>query len=154
MYRQSEKNLLNSSISSTRPYNMANCGVLTAEVGSAVWGTQQISTVFFAPWLRFCSDVAHRMPTKLCTMFGRLLGTLYIHFRGLLPPDRMLPVQNSLYVQSLAFSYVGSVTVRHARSWCQRNFAAWYKEWNYGTFEDGASYIWLGGHHVGHRPTF
>jgi len=26
-------------------------------------------------------------------------GTLYIHFRGLLPPDRILPVENSLYVQ-------------------------------------------------------
>jgi len=23
-------------------------------------------------------------------------------------------------------------------------------EWNYGTFADGATYIWLGGHHVGH----
>jgi len=35
-----------------------------------------------------------------------------------------------------------------------RHFAAWYKEWNYGTFTDGASYIWLGGRHVEHRPTF
>jgi len=33
-------------------------------------------------------------------------------------------------------------------------FAAWYKEWNYGTFAEGATYIRLGGHHVGHRPTF
>jgi len=33
-------------------------------------------------------------------MFGRLQdATLYIHFRGLLPPDRILPVQNLLYVQ-------------------------------------------------------
>jgi len=29
--------------------------------------------------------------------------------------------------------------------------AVWYKEWNYGTFVDGATYIRLGGHHVGHR---
>jgi len=34
---------------------------------------QQISTGF-APWLRYCSDVAQQKPTKLCTMFGRLLG--------------------------------------------------------------------------------
>jgi len=34
------------------------------------------------------------------------------------------------------------------------NTAAWYKEWNYGTFTEGATYIWLGSHHVGHRPTF
>ena len=29
-----------------------------------------------------------------------------------------------------------------------------YKEWNYGTSAEGATYIRLGGHHVGHRPTF
>ena len=38
-YRQSEKNLLNSSISSTCPYNMVNFGLLTAEIVSLVWGT-------------------------------------------------------------------------------------------------------------------
>jgi len=27
---------------------------------------------------------------------------------------------------------------------------AWYKEWNYETFAEGATYIQLGGHHVGH----
>jgi len=32
--------------------------------------------------------------------------------------------------------------------------AAWYNEWKYGTFTEGATYIWLDGHHVGHRPTF
>jgi len=31
---------------------------------------------------------------------------------------------------------------------------AWYKEWNYGTFADGATYIRLGGGHGGHLPTF
>jgi len=30
----------------------------------------------------------------------------------------------------------------------------WYKEWNYGTFAEGVTYIQLGGHHVGHRRTF
>ena len=45
-------------------------------------------------WLHCCNDIAHRRSTKLCTMFGHLLGCLgiswsgilYIHFRGLLPP--------------------------------------------------------------------
>ena len=36
MYRQSEKNLLNSNISSTCPHNMVN---LVAEIGPVVWGT-------------------------------------------------------------------------------------------------------------------
>ena len=34
-----EKNLLNSNISPTCPYNMANFGPLAAEIGSLVWGT-------------------------------------------------------------------------------------------------------------------
>jgi len=36
----------------------------------------------------------------------------------------------------------------------QPNFAAWYKEWNYKTFAEGATYILLGGDHVGDQPTF
>jgi len=28
----------------------------------------------FTSWSRYCTDVAQRMSTKLCTMFGRLLG--------------------------------------------------------------------------------
>ena len=72
------KNLLNSNISSTCPHNMVNFGPRTAEIGSGVWGTQQISTGF-ASWLRYCSDVAHRRPTKLCMMFGHLLGCYTIN---------------------------------------------------------------------------
>jgi len=39
MYRQSEKNLLSSNMSSTCPHNMANFGPLMAEIGSGLWGT-------------------------------------------------------------------------------------------------------------------
>jgi len=39
MYRQSEKNLLSSNISSTCPHNMVNYGPLAAEIVSLVWGT-------------------------------------------------------------------------------------------------------------------
>jgi len=39
MYRQSEKNLLSSNISSTCPHNMVNVGPLAAEIGPVVWGT-------------------------------------------------------------------------------------------------------------------
>ena len=81
-------------------------------------------------------------------------GTLYIHFPGLLPPDRILPRAEFTLRPALAFSYIGSVTARHLRSGRQRKFAALYSEWNYGTFAEGATYIRLGGHHFGHRPTF
>ena len=39
MYRQSEKSLLSSNISSTCPHNMVNFGPLAAEIVSLVWGT-------------------------------------------------------------------------------------------------------------------
>jgi len=39
MYRQLEKNLLNSNISPTCPYNMVNFGPLAAEICWRVWGT-------------------------------------------------------------------------------------------------------------------
>jgi len=39
MYRQSEKNLLSSNISSTCPYNTVNFGPLAAEIVSLVWST-------------------------------------------------------------------------------------------------------------------
>jgi len=72
MYRQSEKNLLNSNTCFICPRNMANFGSLAAEIGSLVWGTPANLTGF-ASWLRYCSNIAQRKPTKLCTMFGRLL---------------------------------------------------------------------------------
>jgi len=55
---------------------------------------------------------------------------------------------------SLAFSYIGSVAARHSSSGRQPKSAAWYKEWNYGTFAEGDTYIRLGSHPVGDRPTF
>jgi len=39
MYRQSEKNLLSSNISSSCPYNVVNFGLLAAEIDPIVWGT-------------------------------------------------------------------------------------------------------------------
>jgi len=54
------------------------------------------------------------------------LGTLYIHFRGLLPPVGILSGAKFTLRSSLAFSYIGSLTARHSRSGRQPNFAAWY----------------------------
>ena len=57
---------------------MANFGPLTAEIVYQFGALQQILTDF-ASWLRYCSDVAHRRPTKVCTIFGRLLGWYTIY---------------------------------------------------------------------------
>jgi len=56
---------------------MVNFGLLAAEIVSLVWGNPA-NFNGFASWLRYCSYVAHRRPTKLCTMFGRLLGCYII----------------------------------------------------------------------------
>jgi len=93
-------------------------------------------------------------PTFAWSLAVSWAATLYIHFWGLLPPDRILPVAKFTLRPSLAFSYIGSVTARHFSSGRQPNFAAWYKEWNYQTFADGVTYIRQGGHHVEHWPTF
>jgi len=78
----------------------------------------------------------------------------YIYIFGTLAPNGTLLAAKFILRPSLVFSYIGSVTARHSSSGRQPNFATWYKEWNYGTFTEGATYIRLGGHHVGHRPTF
>jgi len=58
----------------------------------------------FASWLRYCSDVAQRRSTRLCTMFGRLhaglVHCIYI-FWGSCPVTEFCHVQNSLCVQLL-----------------------------------------------------
>jgi len=54
-------------------------------------------------------------------------GTLYKHFLGLLAKFTLR--------SRLAFSYIGSSSAH------QPNFVAWYKEWNYRTFAEGATYI-------------
>jgi len=80
------KNLLNSNIFSTCLHNMVNFGPLAAEIGSTVWGTPADFSGFHF-LLRYCSDIAHRRPAKLCMMFGRLLGWYTIYtFSGALAP--------------------------------------------------------------------
>jgi len=81
-------------------------------------------------------------------------GLVQIHFWRLLPSDGILPGAKFTLHSSLAFSYIDCITAWHSSSGSQPNFAAWYKEWNYRTFAEGATYIRLGGHHIGHRPTF
>jgi len=88
MYRQLEKNLLNSNTSSTYPDNMVNFGLLTAEICWRVWGTPADFNGF-----RVLAALLH--------------GTLVVGISQTL------------------------------RRWTQ-----------------GATYIWQGGHHIGHWPTF
>jgi len=83
-------------------------------------------------------------------MFGHLLGWYVIYtFSEPLAPDGILPGAKFTLRPSLVFSFIGSVTAQQSSSGHEPNCAAWYKEWNYGTFAWGAAYIWLGSHHIG-----
>jgi len=74
------------------------------QLASLGHSTQQISTGL-ASWLCYCSDGTHRRPTKLCTIFRRLLGWYSIYtFSGALAPapwQNFCQVQNSFSVQVL-----------------------------------------------------
>jgi len=104
-----EKNLLNSNISSTSPRSVVNFDPLMAEIGWRVWGTP-------------------------ANFSGFRIGTLYIHFWGLLHPNGILPAAKFTLHPSLAFCCIGSIIARHSSTGHQPNVAVWYKEWNYGTF--------------------
>jgi len=83
MYRQSEKNCQ----TAICPPHVLIIWWMVRLFGAP----QQISTGF-ASCLLCCSDVANRRPTKLCKMFGRLLGCYIIYtFSAAVAPDRILP---------------------------------------------------------------
>jgi len=96
-----------------------------------------INATGFASWIRYCTDVAQRRSTNLCTMFGRLLGWYTIYtLLGFLLPNGILPgaTFTLICVQVLRSSILAALPARHSSSVHEPNFAAWYKEWNYGTF--------------------
>ena len=152
------KKILNSkysNISSSCSHNIANVGPLN--------GWDQFTTLGHPSKFQLLSRIGFVTAATSLTggqpNFARCLAvswtaTLYIHFRGILPLNGILPGAKFTLRTSLAFSYIGSITARQSSSGRQPNFAAWYKEWNYWTFADGATYIRLGGHHIGHRPIF
>ena len=75
-------------------------------------------------FVNYCTDVAQRKSTKLCTMFDHLLGWYTIYtFWGLLPSNEILLGAKFTLRQILAFFYIGRVTARHSSSGRQPNCA-------------------------------
>ena len=156
----SDRNLLNSNISSICVHNMANFGPLMAEIGWRVWGTpgsQQIS-MGFASWLCYCSDVVHQRPTKLFTMFGRLLGwyTIYTFFGGFCRWTEFCQVQTSLCLKVLSSPILAALLHGTPAAGVSQTLRRGTRN---GITELSQTapprpHIRLGGHHVGHRPTF
>jgi len=149
-------------MSSTCLCNMVNYGPLTAKIVSGLWGTP--ANFNFNGFCVLASLLQRRRsPEANQTLhdvwpFPGLVQYIYIYIyiytlSGALAPERILPAAKFTLSSSLAFSYIGSVTARHSSSGREPNFAASYKEWNFGTFAEGATYIRQGGHNVGYRPT-
>jgi len=114
-----KRNLLNNSISSTCPHNMANFCPLTAEIGLPVCGTSANFNGFrilasLLQWRR--SPEANQTLHDVWPSPG-------------LPPNGILPGTKFMLRPSLAFSYIGSVTARHSSSGRQPNSV----EWTHGT---------------------
>jgi len=103
---------------------MVNFGPWVAEIAVPVWGTPAHFNGFWV-WLRYCTNVAQWSSTKLCTMLViSWAGTVYIHFWGLLPPNRILLGAKFAFRPSLAFCYICRFTAWHSSSGHQPNFAA------------------------------
>ena len=155
MYQQSEKNLLSSNIFSTLSRYRVNFGPVTAEICSGVWGTPANFNGFrvLAPLLQRRRSLEANQTLHDVGPSPGLVHYKYT-FGGSCPLTTFCQGWKLHYASKSCFSYIGSVTARHSSSRRQPKFAACYREWNYGTFAKGATYIWLGGHHVGHRPTF
>jgi len=87
------KNLSNSNMPSTCPRNMVNFGPLRAEIGPTVWGIPTNFRGFRVvhAWVTAVTSLIGGQPNFARCLAVSCAGTLYIHFRGLLPPDRILP---------------------------------------------------------------
>jgi len=106
---------LNRNISSTCPHNTVNFDALAAEIGSLVWGTPANFNRF-----RIMALLLHR---RRWTEVNQTLHDVWpspglvhciLHFRELLPRSAFLPGAKFTLRQSLALSYIGSVTERHS----------------------------------------
>ena len=163
--------MLNSNISSTCPRNMVNFSPLTAKICFLVWGTP----TNFNPFRVLASLLQRRPSTEVSkTLQDVWPSTGLIHYVHILGPNGISPDAKFTLRPSLAFSYIASVKAKfHCAIWFEADsimrfgFCCTALEqqlsaklcgvvqgmelWN---FAEGAIYIRLGGHHVGHRPTF
>jgi len=123
------KNVLKSNIS-PHVHNMVNFGPLTAEIDWRVSGTPANFNGFrvLASLLQGCRWT--EVNQALHNVWPSPGLVHYIYILGLLSPNGILPGAKFSLRPSLAFSYTGSVTVRHSSSGREPSFAAWYKEWN------------------------
>jgi len=124
---------------------------LTAEIGWRVWGTPANFNGFriLASLLqRRQSPEANQTLHDVCPSPG-LVDKIYT-FGGSCPLTEFCKCKIDFASKYYVILYWQRYCIaqQHSSRGCQSNFAAWYKEWNYRTFAEGAAYIRLRGHHV------
>ena len=130
-------------------------GKLRPTNGSGVWGTPANFNGFriFVSLLQGSSSLKATQTLHDVWPSPELVHCIYI-FRGSYLLMEFCQLQNNNVTSK---SCVLLYWQRHCTALQQQAsaiFAARHKEWNYGTFAEGATFIRLGGHHVGHRLTF
>jgi len=141
-------------ISSICLRNMVNVAPLTAKICWRVWGTPANFNGFriLALLLHWRCSMDVNQTLHNVWPSPALVYYIYIFGRSC-PLTEFCPVQSSLYVQVLHSPILAALLHGTPTAGISQTEAR-YKEWNYGPFSEGAAYIRLGGHHVGHRPTF
>jgi len=129
MYQQSEKNSLNSNISSTRPHNMVNFGPLTAEIGwLASFGHpskfQRVSHLGFVT-----------APTSLSGSQPNFARCLAVPWAGTLRIGNFVSCKIHFASKSCVLLYWQRYCTA-LEQWASAKLLlrGIYKEWNYGTF--------------------
>jgi len=153
-----KKNLLSSNISSRGRHNMVNLnfGPSAAEIALPVWvpPADFNGFRFILAFVTTATLLTEGQPNFARCLAVSRAGTLSVYtFSRPLAPSRNFA--------RCKIHFASKSCVLHCQRYCtalqqrgQPNFPAWYKEWGYGTFAEGATYIRLGGHHVWHRRTF
>jgi len=149
-----KKNLLNSSISSTCSHNMTNFGPLAAEICWRTWGTPANLNRFriLASLLQRSRSIEVNQTLHDVWPSPGLVHYIYI-FEGSCPLTEFCQVQDSLCIQvshsAILACYWMALEQRSSAKLCDV-----VQGMELENFRRGATYTRLGGHHVGHRPTF
>jgi len=99
-------------------------GQLAAEICWRVWGTPaNFNGVSRLGFVTAATSLNGSQPNFARCLAVSWAGTLYIHFRGFLPRNRILPGAKFTLRPSLELSYISSITARHLSSGRQPNFA-------------------------------
>ena len=134
-----------------------NFGILTAEIRWRVWGTPANFNEFrvvgaLLHWRR--STEVNKTLQDVWPSPG-LVGLHYIYiFGGRLPLTEFCQLQNSLCVQVLRAPILTALLYGTLTAGYKPKFAAWCKEWNYGT-SAGRPLGWASAHillYFRHKP--